>query len=89
MIHSPCLMPDEDARGYWGRVLRLNAVSAVLTSELSFTKQARRQLAGESSIQNDVAAAISSVAGISVAELIQGHTLVPYHGVTTATQAGI
>lgn len=85
MIHAPCLMPDEDARGYWGRVLRLNAVSAVSTSELSFTKQARRQLAGESSIQNDVAAAISSVAGISVAELIQGHTLVPYHGAVAGT----
>jgi len=78
-------MPDEDARGYWGRVLRLNAVPAASSSEISFTKRVRRQLGGECDTQNDVAAAISSVAGISVAALIQAHTLVPYYGAVVGT----
>lgn len=85
MIHAPCLMPDEDARGYWGRVLRLNAVPAGSSSEMSFTKRVRGQLPGKGNIQNDVAAAISSVAGLSVAALVQAHTLVPYYGAVVGT----
>ena len=80
MIHAPCLMPDEDARGYWGRVFRLNAVPAGSSAEMSFTKRVRCQLTGEGNVQSEVASVISSVAGLSVAALIQAHTLVPYYG---------
>lgn len=85
MIHAPCLMPDEDARGYWGRVLRLNAVPAGSSFETSFTKRVRRQMPGQGNTENDVAAAISSVAGVSAAALIQAHTLVPYYGAVVGT----
>lgn len=87
MIHAPCLMPDEDARGYWGRVLCLNAVPPTLGSEASFATRARSQFVGERNTLNDVALVISAVAGTSVAALIQAHTLVPHRGAVAGTVA--
>ncbi|MDP9877256.1 hypothetical protein J2W25_000882 [Variovorax boronicumulans] len=46
---------------------------------------ARRQLAGKNDTPNELPAVISAVAGVSVATLIQAHTLVPYDGAVVGT----
>lgn len=73
-------MPDEDARAYWGRILRLNAVPAIQLSETQFTTSIRNRISTNGCDRPDLAFVISSVTGIPLPTVISAHTLVPFSG---------
>jgi hypothetical protein len=81
MIVAPRLLPDEWAIGYWGRVLLLNGLDgdASAKDKQDFGRQLCRERgidlrSGERDLE-----VISRVAQISVAQLLRGHTLVPFN----------
>lgn len=79
-MHAPNLMPDEDARAYWGRVLRVNAVPPTPCAEAKFTSAIRNRLASDDSVKPEMAEVFSSVACVSVPTLVHAHTLIPFSG---------
>jgi hypothetical protein len=92
MIHSPRLMPDECAMGYWGRVLRLNAVPAMACDERVFIapiiERMRQQTAADSDKKPEMFSVISAAAGITLPTLLRFHTLVPMNGGVFAVMNG-
>ncbi len=80
MIHAPSLMPDEDARGYWGRVLRLNSVSERPTSEAAFLNSVRARLAAQGGSQPEQIAALSCLANAPMPAIVSAHTTTPFVG---------
>ncbi|QCB46950.1 hypothetical protein E5678_13520 [Hydrogenophaga sp. PAMC20947] len=88
MIHTPSLIPDEDVRAYWGRVLRLNAVPATWQAEEKFTAAIRKQLTVEGGAAPEPAVAISSVANVPLSTVVQAHTLVPFSGAVLTVTHG-
>lgn len=73
-------MPDEDARGYWGRVLRLNSVSARPTSEAAFLNSVRARFAAQGGSQPEQTAALSWLANVPMPAVVSAHTTAPFVG---------
>lgn len=88
MIHAPSLLPDEDARGYWGRVMRLNGVPGAPHTEATFTSATRNRLLTDHGIKPGMAEVLSAVAGIPMTNLVHAHTLVPFSGAILAVVNG-
>ena len=88
MIHAPSLLPDEDARGYWGRVMRLNGVPGAPHTEATFTSATRNRLVTDHGIKPGMAEVLSAVAGIPMTTLVHAHTLVPFSGAILAVVNG-
>lgn len=80
MIHTPSLLPDESAMGYWGRVLRLNAVGTTICSERAFTARVRKHVTTDNGVRPEMVHVISAVAHVTPSTLIRFHTLVPMNG---------
>ena len=88
MIHAPALLPDEDANGYWGRVMRLNAVLSLPTNEEAFRAHVRRSCGGELSGRSEAALTVSHVGNVALDVLVRSHTLVPLHGAVLTALRG-
>ena len=89
MTHAPALMPDEDLRGYWGRVLRLNAVPTDQCSEERFRAQVRCKHGLRDPGRSNVAEAICAIANIDLATLLRAHSLVPLHGAVAGSVVAV
>ncbi len=85
MIHAPALLPDEDANGYWGRVMRLNAVLSLPTNEVAFRAHVRDSFGAEPTGRAEAARTVSQVGNVKLDVLIRSHTLVPLHGAVLGT----
>lgn len=75
--------------GYWGRVLRLNAVPTAPSSERAFTARVWKEVSAASDdAKPEMAHIISAVASIPLSTLIRFHTLVPVNGAVLAVVNG-
>ena len=75
--------------GYWGRVLRLNAVPTTPSSERAFTARVWKEVtAASDDAKPEMAHVISAVARVTLSTLIRFHTLVPVNGAILAVVNG-
>ncbi|MFY9478633.1 MAG: TniQ family protein [Aquabacterium sp.] len=88
MIHAPSLLPDEDARGYWGRVMRLNGVPVAPHNEATFTSATRNRLVTDHGVKPGMAEVLCAVASIPMTTLVHAHTLIPFSGAILAVVNG-
>ncbi len=80
----PKCLPDEHARGYAGRVARINGLTRI-----ELRQEALRSIEGDQSTSIKEAIWLAGSSGIGASEFVQNHTLVPFfHFVTSKCRDG-
>ena len=80
MLHAPHALPDECARGYLGRILRLNGAPESLNQAMAFVLQDGNSPLPVGYSARRMLAKLAALAGQQLPEFVRAHTRIPLHG---------
>jgi len=80
MLHAPHALPDECARGYLGRILRLNGAPESLNQAMAFVLQDGNSASPAGYSARRMLAKLAALAGRGLPEFVCAHTCIPMHG---------